>query len=115
MGEQYIQSALQLCQSKDLQNIWERQDTTFMESEPSHELKLWVVPAVDEQCEEAVQEGRQYNVVPSDRMQSFVSGLQTSASACCPQGMTAQVTYRNCSWSVSKCAGSMLCHSKLQA
>ena len=86
-----------------------------MESEPSHELKLWVVPAVDEQCDEAVQEGRQYNVVPLHRMQSFVSGLQTSASACCPQGMTAQVTYRNCSWSVSKCAGSMLCHSKLQA
>lgn len=92
LGEQYIASALQLCQSKDLQNIWEQQDRSFLEDKTgSHQLKLWVVPAVDEQCSEQVQEGRLYNVVPEDQMQGFVSSLQATATACCPPGITAQV------------------------
>lgn len=94
LGEQYIASALQLCQTKDLQNIWERQDRSFMESETSHELKLWLVPAVDEHCSQDVQEGRLYNVVPADQMQHFVSSLESSAKACCPEGITAQVRCR---------------------
>lgn len=115
LGEQFIQSALQLCQSKDLQNIWERQDHSFLETEPSHKLQLWVVPAVDEQCDEAVQEGRRYNVVPPDRMHSFVSGLQTNATACCPQGVTAQVMFVKLAFSsISKCNGLMLCQSTLR-
>ena len=109
LGEQYIASALQLCQSKDLQNIWEQQDRSFLEDKTgSHQLKLWVVPAVDEQCSEEVQEGRLYNVVPEDQIQGFVSSLQATATACCPHGITAQVWLVACSC-IPSCTVACLC------
>ena len=91
LGQQYINSALELCSNNALASIWSEQDTAFQQEGSTHEIKIWAVPAVNEDSRPDVQAGDSYNSLPS-HLAEFVTAVQASVDACCVPGIQAKVS-----------------------
>jgi hypothetical protein len=98
LGQQYIDGALTLCGNNALASIWGEQDTAFQQDGSSHEVKIWVAPAVTGDSQANAQQGDSYNTVADQQMADFVTTVQASAAACCVSGIDVQVS---CCWSIT--------------
>lgn len=98
LGQQYINGVLTLCGNNALASIWGEQDTAFQQDGSSHEVKIWVAPAVTDDSQAEAQQGDCYNMVADQQMADFVTAVQASAASCCVPGIDVQVS---CCWSIT--------------
>ncbi len=102
LGQQYINGALAFCGNNALASIWGEQDTAFQQEGSSHEVKIWVAPAVTGDSQAEAQQGDCYNMVADQQMAEFVTTVQASAALCCVSGIDVQVScYRRITSAVS--------------
>ncbi len=92
LGQQYINGALTLCGNNALASIWGEQDTAFQQDGSSHEVKIWVAPAVTGDSQAEAHQGDSYNTVADQQMAEFVTNVQASAASCCVSGIDVQVS-----------------------
>lgn len=92
LGQQYINGALILCGNNALASIWGEQDTAFQQESPSHEVKIWVAPAVTADSQAEARQGDSYSRVADRQMAEFVITVQASAASCCVSGVDVQVS-----------------------
>lgn len=81
-----------LCSNNALASIWADQSTAFQQDSSSHDVKLWVVPAVDDDSKAELLDGSSYNLMSHQQMADFVTAVQASAAPCCVPGMSVQVS-----------------------
>ncbi len=91
-GQLYIHGALELCSNNSLSSIWSEQDAAYQQESPSHEIKLWVAPAVTDDSRPEVQGGDSYNSVSAQQVAELVTAVQASVESSCASGISAQVS-----------------------
>ncbi|KAL0045486.1 hypothetical protein WJX82_007971 [Trebouxia sp. C0006] len=91
LGQQYINGVLTLCGNNALASIWGEQDTAFQQDGSSHEVKIWVAPAVTDDSQAEARQGDCYNTVADQQMADFVTTVQASAASCCVSGIDVRV------------------------
>jgi hypothetical protein len=96
LGQQYINGVLTLCGNNALASIWGEQDTAFQQDGSSHEVKIWVAPAVTDDSQAEARQGDCYNTVADQQMADFVTTVQASAASCCVSGIDVQVSCCQC-------------------
>ena len=96
LGQQYINGVLTLCGNNALASIWGEQDTAFQQDGSSHEVKIWVAPAVTDDSQAEARQGDCYNTVADQQMADFVTTVQASAASCCVSGIDVRVSCCQC-------------------